>query len=271
MINLYKTDLKRIFKDKLFLVACIVGGVFALLNPVMNKLIANLMGEMDEGLLIAMGMSAKTMFFNAFAPGDNFGLIAPVLIAIILCKDFNFGTIRNKIISGKSRTAIFLSLFLACFTVLCILLFAHAILTLGVSLIFFDYQAAPFTAQDFGYLMASCALELLVILFVSAMVAFLCVSLKNTGLTIVVYVAFSFVFTIIGAVVMTALPFIDPAKEWLVKLLEFFSNANIFTGGYIGVAEYEAVGLLSVILVALFGTAIFTALGIVIFRKKDLK
>ncbi len=271
MINLLKTDLIRIFKDKLFLVACIVAGGFALTTPLLNKFLLGMMGEVDEGVIGEIGMNARSMFFNSFSMGNNFGMIAPILIGIILCKDFSFGTIRNKVISGKSRTAIFVSLFLACFTALCILIFAHAIVTLGVSLLLFEYQSGTFGIEDFGYLMASCGLELIVLLFVAAFLSFLCVFMKNAGTTVVLYVAVSFLLAIVGTVMLAALSFVDPAQEFVVNLLEFMKNANIFIGGYIGFADYTLGGVASVILGNVIGATIFVLLGIAVFRKKDIK
>ncbi len=272
MLNLYKTDLKRILKDKLFLVACIIAAVFAFLNPVINKLLYGALLGLDGAELAESGINAKSMFFSAFAPGNNLGFIAPILLGIALCKDFSYGTVRNKIINGKSRISIFISYFLSCATVLCILMFTYALLTLAISLCLFDYQSTPFEFKDFGYLIASLALEILVYLFIAALISFLCVFMKNTGLAIVVYVAVNFLFSILGSIISAVLLFVDPAKEFLINILEFLNNANIFSGSYIGmVPEYNSTGVLSVILGALFGAAIFVALGILSFRKKDLK
>ena len=147
MRNLYVTDVKRILKDKLFTVTCILAGVFAIINPLLNKLLFDML---DISEMLGM-MSAKSMFFSAFLPGDNLGLIMPILISIIVCKDFSQGTVRNKIISGKSRSTIFISHLLSSATVICVLMLLHALLTLGTSLFFFSYQDGAFGASDFGY------------------------------------------------------------------------------------------------------------------------
>ncbi len=272
MLNLYKTDLKRIVKDKLFLVACILAVVFALLNPLMTKFIVDALMEGDDTLMEMLGNNAKSMFFSSFAPGNNLGLIAPILLIIALCKDFSFGTVRNKIISGHSRASIFVSYFLSLATALCVLIFLHAGLTLGVSLLFFEYQETPFVLKDLGYLLISLGLELLVYLFIAALSTFLCVFMKNAGLAVVINVAVSFLFSIIGSIVATAAMFADPADKALTELLEALNNANIFMGTYIGMTpSYEWKGLLPVLLFTVGGIALFIALGTWTFRKKDLK
>ena len=110
MRNLYTADLKRILKSKLFMATCILAGVFALINPLLNKL---LFEALDLGELLGSMVTAKSMTFTSFLPGDNLGLVMPILIAISVCQDFSQGTVRNKIICGKSRTAIYLSHLLA--------------------------------------------------------------------------------------------------------------------------------------------------------------
>ena len=150
MTNLIRSDFKKFFKDKLFLVVCILAVVFVVITPLLYIVLFGTMGEIDpmtESLLSGY-ITAKGQFFGAFSFGNNLGLIAPLLIGIILCKDFSFGTVRNKIICGHTRTSIFLSVFTVCATTLFGIVLAHALLTLAISLPFFDYQSTPFEAAD---------------------------------------------------------------------------------------------------------------------------
>lgn len=272
MLNLVKTDLKRIFKDKLFLVACILGVAFALFTPLLYRLLFGSLIELEGTLSEELNLYAKTLFFTAFSPSNNLGLVVPVLLAIALCKDFSFGTVRNKIISGKSRASIFLSMFFSCTVVLCLILFLHAALTLAISLLFFEYQPTPFEIKDFGYLIASLGLELLVYIFISALLCFLCVFMKNAGVTVVIFVAVNFLFSIIGSIVSVARIFVDPAEKLLTEILKFLDQANVFMGSYIGLTDsYDWKGLLPVLVGTLGGTALFLFLGTVTFKKKDLK
>ena len=115
MKNLLKAEFKRVFMDKLLIVMGILAVAFAAVTPLLYALLFSEMGMADEPMLASF-ISSKAQFFGSFSLGNNLGLIAPVLLAIALCKDFSFGTIRNKVIAGKSRTAIFLSLFITCAT-----------------------------------------------------------------------------------------------------------------------------------------------------------
>lgn len=269
MCNLLKSDLTRIFKDKLLLIICIIGAAFALASPLLyTALTASLDLEAELGMVV----DAKTLFFTAFLPGDNFGLVLTIFITIILCKDFSYGTIRNKIVCGKSRKDIFLSLFFSCAIVLCAIIVAHALLTLLLSLCFFPYQDGGFTGKDFLYLVESIALEILVYLFIAALITFLCVSMKNTGLTIVCVIAISFLCALVGGIAQVALQFTPPASEGASQVLQFLTKSNIFTGSIIGQGtSYTFKDMLYVLIPAIAGCAALIGFGIYAFEKKDVK
>lgn len=271
MLNLFKTDLRRLFKDKLFLITCIIAGALALFSPLINILIFSGI-DAEEGLeILGMLPTAKSFFFNSFLPGNNMGLIMPILIAIILCKDFSQGTVRNKIICGYSRSSIFLSMFLSSSVVTSLIMVGQGFVTLFFSLIFFDYSNEAFTFAEFGYFMLSLLFEILVYVFVSAIISFLCVAMKNAGTSVVMYVALNFLFAIVGSVTMVAIMFVEPESTGY-KVLEFFNNANIFTSTLIGSGvTYSAKEILYILLPSVGGGALAVLLGILIFNKKDLK
>ena len=274
MRNLIKADLKRAWKDKLILVLFIVGGVFALTTPLLYKGIALLMNMEEmmeiEGLLGSQ-FNAKTLFFTSFSPSNNFGMILPIMVAIILCKDFGQGTVRNKIICGKSRTKIYFSLFSTCAILMCGFILAQAIVTLLVSLVLFDYQATPFTAKDFGYLLASVGFEMIVYLFISALLMFFVVAMKNAGTAVVMYFVVNFFFLIVGSITQSIFMFADPTTS-SYKVLEVVNNANMFTSLLIGGGvSYTAKEVLSILIPNILLGGLLVFLGLRIFKKKDLK
>lgn len=273
-MELLKADLKRVLKDKLFYVLLILAIVFALITPILYSFLFSSEDMLDDPLIAGM-ISAKSQFFLSFQLGNNLGLIAPVLLSIILCKDFSFGTIRNKIIAGKSRAEIFISLFLTCSIVFVLVMFLHAFVTLGVSLMFFDYQATPFTGSDAIYFLESVFFEILVLLFVSSLISWLCAAMKNVGLVIVLYVAISFVLVIIASVIQVVLSVfsMNGGNETIVSVLEFINRINIGNFvSYIGVGDSYSLNdclyLTITPLVCILGLCSF---GILKFNKKDFK
>lgn len=277
MTGLLRSDFKRFFQDKLFLVVCILGVVFAAITPLLYAVLVGMMGEIDPMTESMLGefMTAKGQFFSSFSFGNNLGLIAPLLIGIVLFKDFSYGTVRNKIISGHSRSSIFLSIFFVCIIALFGTVLAHALLTLGISLPFFKYQSTPFEMADLQYLLVSLLFELLVYVFVAAFVSWLCVMMRNVGTMIVLYVAVVLGFTMIGTIVQTVgmVMTMEPGMEKTGEVLEFFNRINVFmSSATIGQGTaYEVGDVWYYVLPPLAGTAALLGHGLWRFGKKDLK
>lgn len=278
MGELLRADFRRVLKDKLLIVMGILAVVFAVITPLLYTVIFSGMdtaeSEMAEEMLAGY-ISGKAQFFGSFSMGNNLGLIAPILLGIVLCKDFSYGTVRNKIIAGKSRSAIFLSLFVTCSVVFVCVMLLNAFITLGVSLIFFDYQATAFTLSDFWYFLESLAFEILTLLFVSALLSWLCVNTKNVGLVIVLYVAVSLALVMAGSITQMVVTVLETTggNDRMVKLLHFLSRINVGNSvTYIGMGtQYILEDVLYLTIPAGVGILGFIGHGLLRFNKKDLK
>ena len=268
MRELIITDLRRMFKDKLLLIACIIGAAFSLISPLLYQL---LFGLLDMGDMLGLIVNAKTQYFESFSPANNFGMIAPVFIAVIICKDFSYGTVRNKIISGHSRTEIYFSILVSSAVVLTAVMLAHALLTLLFSLVFFEYQAEPFGVNDLLYFLLSTLFEILVCILIAATVSFLAAITKNIGLSIVGFFGINFLFLIVGSITMVAVQFADP-DDILHGVLECINDANVFTSTVIGHGTtYDLREILCILVPTVGGTALLSLFGNILFGKKDLK
>ena len=267
MLDLFRADLKRVLRDRLFLIVCIVAAVFAVTIPMLYWGIA-LLGDMMEEIGMYLKLSGRGMFFDAMLPGSNMGLVLPVFLVILLSKDFSWGTVRNKIVCGKTRGQIFLSLFLTSTVVTLGVMLAQAVLSSFIGSLIFGFQRAPFTAADVGYLALSVLFEILLYVMISALVSFLTVVSPNMGVGIVLYVAINLVCTIIGSITSAAYAF---TREPHI-LVQILNKANLFTSGIIGGGtSYTWQEVLYVLVPALLGAAGFGAWGYFVFRKKDLK
>ncbi len=269
MLNLIKTDLRRIIKDKLFLVIGIVGLVFAVTTPLLMFAVTSMMDEQSV-IMLGMGINAKTMFFQAFNPANDFGLVASILLCVILCKDFSQGTVRNKIIGGKSRFEVFTSAFIASSIVLCCLMLVYAFFTLGVSLLCFEYQQSQFTINDFGYAVVTLVFKLMTFVVVASLISFLSVLMKNAGLCMVLYIAVIMLVSIVGTVISTAILGVE--NEIIKNILEFLSKTNVFLSTITGNGTtYSVYDVLCVVFSHLVYGSLFYVLGVLVFNKKDIK
>lgn len=278
MTGLLRADFRKFLKDKLFLVLIILGVVFAVITPLLYMALLHMVGDMADPMteeMLAGSFNAKSQFFASFTFGNNLGLIAPLLVGVILYKDFGSGTVRNKIISGHSRYAIFSSMFTVCLTMLFGIILAHALLTLAISLPFFEYQDTPFVAADWWYLLESLLFELLVYLFVSALITWLCATRKNIGMVIVLYIAFIFVCMMIAGIVQGVMLVLqmEPGMEKTVDILNFFQRINVFnSSASIGLGTaYTAEDVWYYTLPPIIGTVALLGHGLLKFNRQDLK
>ena len=273
MMSLLRTDFKRVFKDKMMIVLAILAVAFAAINPLLNGAIDAVIKMFDEAYVAAT--TAKAMFFMSFNLGDLMGLVTAAILASMLCKDFSYGTIRNKIIAGKSRSAIFGSLFVTCSVVFVAVMLLNAFATLGISLCLFDYQADPFTMADFWYTLESLGFSLLVMLFGAALLAALCVCMKSGAAVIVTYLSFAFGMGMISSLVTGGVSLLElmEGSEKAIKILTPISRINVFGAyAYIGNGtEYAWKDVLYLVIPASVGILSFVSFGFWKFNRKDLK
>ena len=276
MAKLLKVDLKRIFKDKLLLVVAIIGVVLALTTPLIYKFIYLFIGADDTGLLGSL-LSIKTMFYSSFSLSNNIGFIIPVFLLIIMSKDFSYGTIRNKIISGSSRTNVFLSMFISCSIVIVLAMLAYAALNGLLTVALFSNEMAPITKEGVLYFVLSILFEILIYIFIAALLSFINVFAKNAGLKIILYVALAFGLIMIYSIVQVAMSVLiinGTENQLLMDLLEALLKLNVFysNAGIIGaVDKYIAEDIIYILVSTILGTGLFVFLGIVSMNKKDIK
>ena len=287
MSKLYIADTKRILNDKLFWITCIIAAVFSFINPLLYKgfdMIPQLLeifgeeaaaSELKASFAMLLGaINAKVLLFASLLPGDNLGLIMPILISIIVCKDFSQGTVRNKIISGKARTKIFFSHLLSSSTVICGIMLFHAMLTLVIALLFFPYQDTAFGLSDLGYLLISLLFEIIVYFAISSIVTLYATVSKNMGICILLYLASALGLSIVGSItqIAGAAAAMSTTSPVVGEMIEFINAMNFYTAGLIGGGTtYDLKDVLYIILPPIITALFSTVSGIFLFSRKNLK
>lgn len=266
MLRLLKTDYKRIFKDKLFLITCIIGMAFAILGPFLYKLLEMMMFTEEDKEFLGSMFYAKTFFISAFSLSNNFGLIVSILITIVVCKDFSFGTIRNKIISGNKRSQIYLSFFISTASILTGVMFCYSLIAFGMSAIVFPYSPTGFSGGEVGKLLTILLFEIMALLVAGSLLSFLCVSAKNAGISIIIYVAISMILSTVTVILQT-FAYDNEALINVMKFVPLFGiNLIVNQGEEFVFADY----LIAISASALY-VFLFSLFGTLIFKKKDLK
>ena len=271
MSGLLKADLYRILKSKLTIVALILCVAFpffiALLYFGLNQLFRI---DGAEELLDTSIYTANSMLSGAYSLTNNIGLILPVFAGIYITMDISNGTIRNKVIVGKTRTEIYLSHLFTSMIFLVVSITVYVAFTLAFGLLFFKFVEFEDMTRNLVYFFVTGTMTFA---FMATVVTFFALTTKNTALTIILSVAFPMLL----AIIPTVFSFIDYEKyKALVYFIPTFSNANTTIApasildllGSRGMNDqlfYEGIAS------CVFFGVLNTVLGCLIFNKKDMK
>ena len=99
MFKIIRASLYKLFKDRPFKITLIIGVSLAVVFSLAYHFILPEMG------------SGYNMLISASSPSNNFGLAVPINLITFIIGEYNYGTIRNKIIAGNKRINIYIALF----------------------------------------------------------------------------------------------------------------------------------------------------------------
>ena len=267
MNDLLRADFYSLLKSKLtyILLGISVGlPIFMIMLYVaINKIFTSDLTE--DAAAMGMGVSVFTgrvVMFGNFSLTNNIGLIIPIFAAIFTLSDIRQGTIRNKIIFGFSRVEVYFS-HLIVSVVMCVIasLISFAVLAAG-SAAFFEYGVEFDKAEAYNFI--RCLITgILLFVYVASLSTFLSLVTKSMPLTITFTLLISVGLGLIGSLS----GFItNETYQKLFYILPTYASTVVATGGEI-TTEIFLFGLFSF----LFFIAANTVVGIVLFKKNDLK
>ncbi len=133
MGNLFRAFFFKLKKDLTFRIALIVGAAMAVFMT-FSFLVMDLVTWMgsDEPFK-ATFCSGNNLLINVLNPGQNFGLVVPILLTVFTVAEYNNGIIRNKIIAGNSKTKIYFSIYLSSLVFTFCIVTAYIGLCVGLS------------------------------------------------------------------------------------------------------------------------------------------
>jgi hypothetical protein len=126
--------------------------------------------------------------------------------------------------------------------------------------------------KEIGYLLKSISLDLLVYIFVSALISFLCVFMKNVGMSIVSYFGIVILMLAVVSILSVVILFVPESSQGLKNFYQFLLDINFLNHTtVIGLGEYAKYQELKIFLSDLIGIGAFVGFGVLAFNKKDLK
>lgn len=267
MFNLLKTDLKRLLKDKIILIGFIVTCALSIFTVVMYYGLQSLFDSVEDGGLFEGMFSGKDSFLKSFSPSSNAGLMIPIFISVALIKDFRYGTVRNKIIAGKSRMAIFMSNYFAGTIFGLVFYIASTLISLLLGSILLGY-GSPFNLNEFGLIMTTYGYGLLNYLVFLSCAVFVAIITKSIGLSITITIVGSLLLSIVASVY-------DFVERYANKIVMYILAINpVYAAQLIAEDKLYRGSLynnLIVLIPSICFIAFFIFWGIMLFKKQDIK
>jgi hypothetical protein len=272
MGTLIKVDFLRILKNKLFKVGIIVAAIIAVITPLFYFAISN-RNKMP-------GVMATYSIF-ALMP---VGFILALFFSIIAGQEYQFGTIRNKIIIGKKRSHIYFSIFFTTTVTYLVMLICTGLLTGIVSLILFkNFFPAGYNIGKFfmniGFVFA-------VYLAIASLISLFSIGLNKIALSIII-------IAVGGTVLGTILPLVfqmfviqNDYSKGLMDLFKILLSVDYFyvVGFYPNIMvmssddiffnfllNYDTLNIIITVISPIAFFALNYFLGLLSFKRRNIK
>ena len=259
MINLFKASLYKLFREKTFLITMIIGTGLAILLPVMyHFLLEDLGGE------YALVQSTST--------SSNFGLTVPINLTVMIMAEFTTGSLRNKIIAGNRKSRIYISLLFSgiVFTIIQMTYYIGLSTLMGTILGGFDASKVGGPEFIWKYI----ALTLCSYIFITALSIFISTIIRNLGASIPLIVIALVLLSTVPLFMMLGELF-NNTNETVTKVIEWLDplyDVNLFNSILSSFNEEATKGhILPGIISSLSWSVVFTVLGVIIFKHRDVK
>lgn len=266
MLNLLKSDLKRIFKDKLVLIGFIIVCGLSLMTIFLYLLIQKLyILSGNEQELASLIYNSKFLFLSSFSSSSNAGVMIPIFVSVVLIKDFRYGTIRNKIISGKSRLAIYLSNYISGLILGLTLYMISVFINLSVGTLLLGY-GTEFNSDEFWCIILNCGYGILNYMVFLSCSIFIAIITKKSGLSIAINIVGVLLLSILTT--LTSVDFISDVVKNIAMINPMYGN-NVIVNGLLWRGSLK--DNLMTLIPSICYNVLFTLFGIIIFKKQDLK
>ena len=265
MKQLLKAEFMRLRKTRSILITTIIFAVIQLFEMFIFYIIGKMNNPIETGVLIKQ-------YANYSLNGFTDYLVISIFLSIIINKfntiDYSQGTIRNYMVSGESRTTIYLSKVIISVVATAIFVLINIIINFLITLVLFGWKG-NFTFILLLEFIARSLLVTLIYISITTMIVFLSHAFKSNGKVIGITLAINFIFQIIYSA-RTIAQMINPESK--LTFLEVVSK--IYIGSHIidiinlgGKTLDAAIALL----VAIITIILFIFLGTYKFKKAELK
>lgn len=276
MHNLIKASLFKLFRDRTFIVTAIIGVIIAFFMigaSALSKILSN-------GVDFITGESS---FLTTLTPGNSFGLTIPINLVVFTVGEFTYGTVRNKIIAGISKTKIYFGLYITGLVFTFILALGYSLITIGLTSLISGFN--PYNIGGAKFIIFYIANTVLTYTFVTAVSVFFASLIRNIGgsitISVISMVFLSFLpFIILMIEISNGIYSIEHWSIWLNPLyvIGVFGNnvSTLFSSidnslGVSSVFDISNTFIAAGIVTPTYWAIIFLVLGLFVFKRSDVK
>lgn len=275
MRKLLRANFMRLKRDKVFLGGCIFLSLFCVLICMMQYWT---MKQIDAQFFV------DNFVFGSF---QMIGVILSVFISLFVGTEYSDGTIRNKIIVGRSRTGIYLANTIGCSFGAVVITLLSMFFTMIVGIPLFGFFKSPLS-----YMLLMLIVYLVAVVAYASIYNLISMLIPNKAYAAVVNVLLAFVLLFLAVYLyqcLTAPEMIQqgtlmengeivfdmaPNPSYLTgtkrEIYQFF--LDFFPGGQaMQVASLEAAHPVWMIVYSVIITVVTNAAGVFFFRRKDIK
>lgn len=266
---------------KSFYVCCIISAALSLMVVGITKMSFNMIEDMFPGnsntdIFKELGFpDSRDLLFSAFSSTD-WMLLAIIAVALFITIEYNSGTLKNIAARGFSRESIFFSKFIVSIVEALIVCLIYVLVYVVSCFAFFEITS--FDSEFTIKLLVNYAVNILIAVAVISVIVMLAYLLRSKGSTIAISIC---LFLIVAPIVLqfinifstlnsddssidaalstTTDPYGDLAYYWIGTLGTKVSTA------------YNDGTLYVPILIALAYIVVSTGIGLLVFKKRDIK
>lgn len=280
MQNLLKSDFYKLFKMKSFYVCAIIAAVMAAISMFLDSQLNNMMQSMPDtiGMMIieSQTVTLKSILPTMISPLSDYFILIIIGVCLFITIEYNAGTLKNIAARGFKREYIFLSKLIVCIVEAFIITLCFA-----VSCVIFGLMFLPIGNFGDGYfaeLFTIYGVDVLILIGYVSLIAMITYLIRTNGGTIAITLCAHYLAPIIISMINAITIMNDTSNSDLRKMVSYTNNqygqiAYYWIGTLGGtVSESYHNGTIYIpILVALAYIVVSCAIGMLVFKKRDIK
>lgn len=281
MQNLLKSDFYKLFKMKSFYVCAIIAAAMAAISMFISLQLNNMMQSMSDtmgDMMTSQMVTLKNILPTIISPTGDWFILVIIGVCLFITIEYNAGTLKNIAARGFKREYIFLSKLIVCVVEAFIITLCFAVSCVIFGFAFLGVPTGGFGDGYFTELFIIYGVDILILIGYVSFIAMVAYLIRTNGGTIAITLCAHYLVPVIITMFNVVTIMNDTSDSDLEKMMSYTSNqygqAAYYWIGTLGGAVSESYhnGTIYIpILVALAYIVVSCAIGMSVFKKRDIK